>query len=58
MISEASRRSSRSSAGASFEANPHAPSRFSAACAGEKLRRRRRASAKTAPYRVLRRKAR
>ncbi|ATQ70304.1 MULTISPECIES: GNAT family N-acetyltransferase [Methylosinus] len=41
-----------------IQANPHAPSRFAAACAGEKLRRRLRASAKTAFYRVMKRKER
>jgi CelD/BcsL family acetyltransferase involved in cellulose biosynthesis len=41
-----------------IQADPHAPSRFAAACAAEKLRRRLRASAKTAYYRVMKRKER
>jgi CelD/BcsL family acetyltransferase involved in cellulose biosynthesis len=41
-----------------IQADPQAPARFSAACAAEKTRRRLRAMAKTALYRVLRRKER
>ncbi|MBY6241356.1 GNAT family N-acetyltransferase [Methylosinus sp. Sm6] len=41
-----------------IQADAQAPARFSAACAGEKLRRRLRAAAKTAFYRATKRKAR
>jgi hypothetical protein len=41
-----------------IQADPHAPARFSAACAAEKTRRRLRELAKTALYRVIRRKQR
>jgi CelD/BcsL family acetyltransferase involved in cellulose biosynthesis len=41
-----------------IQADPQAPARFSAACAAEKSRRRLRAMAKTAFYRLMRRKER